>query len=118
MSENTYSDIPQLIAIDRIGMTVGELIEALKDYPSDSWIYFSKSERRLPFTEIKDISSIIEMSTNKAIPIINLRQMKITNMTDIPEITDFDLPEHDPDELAAFEEYKKANCNKKKSTEP
>lgn len=76
--KDTYPEIQPLFKIvERRKMTVGELVSVLEEFPPDSWIHINIDNHLNQFLEIKDVSSIIDMNTNKAHPVLHIDKIKI-----------------------------------------
>lgn len=73
-----YDSIPPLLEIEeRRHMTVKELIEALQEYPSESPVRLRIEQEPRQLLEIKEVSPVVDMDSNKENPILVIDKMKI-----------------------------------------
>ena len=76
-----YQEIPPLIKVtEQRNMSVGELIAALQEYSHNSVVRLSISYETRQFLEIKDITPVVEMDTNKIHPVLNIDKVKIERL--------------------------------------
>ncbi|MDL2234280.1 hypothetical protein LJC63_11985 [Ruminococcaceae bacterium OttesenSCG-928-L11] len=76
---NLYGEIPPLIEItNRCDMTVGELLAALGEYPSDSTIRVCMEDAMRPMHEIKEVSPIYDQDTGRASPMLIIGKITVT----------------------------------------
>lgn len=77
-NDGVYPGIQPLFkAENQREMTVGELISTLKEYPLDSVVHIKISNELNQFLEIKDVSPISNMDTNKIHPVLNIGKIEI-----------------------------------------
>lgn len=77
-NQGSYPEIQPLFEVKEMRrMTVGELISILKEYPPDSLIRINIYNKLNQFLEIKDVSAIINMDTNKALPVLHIDKIEI-----------------------------------------
>lgn len=75
-----YGNIPPLVEVERRGLTVGELLEVLRGYPSDSLVHIFREHidgRTRPFIEVKEVSPVFDQDTGKASPGLVLGEIKV-----------------------------------------
>ena len=77
-SQGGYPEMQPLFEVKEMrNMTVEELISELKGYPPDSPIRINIDNKLNQFLEIKDVSTIIDMDTNKAHPVLHIDKIEI-----------------------------------------
>ena len=73
-----YPNIPPLLEVEEARqMTVKELIQALQEYPGDSPVRINIEQEPRQLLEIKEVSPVIDMDSNKANPVLFVGKIKI-----------------------------------------
>lgn len=72
-----YPNIPPLLKVEeQRKMTVQELIQALQEYPSDSPVRINIEQEPRQLLEIKEVSPVVDMDTNRANPVLFISKIK------------------------------------------